>query len=261
MNLKIIYLDNHLLTLTKPAGMLSQADETGDLDLLTLAKKYIKDRFQKPGNVYLGLVHRLDRPVSGLMVFARTSKAAARLSGQFRTRTVTKKYLALIEGNLSGEADWRDHLAKIERRVQIVKPGHPMGKPAHLTWRALGSKQGVSLISVRLYSGRPHQIRLQFASRGYPLLGDFRYKANRPFDGSNLALHAYCLALDHPVTKDRLVWTVAAPVSWSSWFPTERQALFRAVAGQVTGYGDRPGKGGRAAAIPYPPPLRPDRDR
>ena len=225
MNLNIIYLDNHLLTVFKPAGMLSQGDETGDKDLLTLCKEYIAHRFDKPGNVFLGLTHRLDRPVSGLIVFARTSKAASRLSAQFKQRSVAKNYLAIVEGVLEGEGEWQDHLLKDGRRVRVVAPDHPHGKLARLAWRGLGSHAGASLVSIQLFTGRPHQIRLQFASRGYPLLGDFRYGARRSFDDANLALHAYRLGIVHPIKKERLYWTAPPPASWDAWFVSERKAL------------------------------------
>jgi len=150
MNLPVLYLDNHLLVVNKPAGLLSQADRTGDADVLSLGKAYLKEKFDKPGAVFLGLVQRLDRPVSGVMVLARTSKAAARLTAQFRDHQTDKRYIALVEGRLEGEGRCLDYLAKEDRFVRLVHEGHPGGKKAVLSWKALGSSDGVSLVEISL---------------------------------------------------------------------------------------------------------------
>jgi RluA family pseudouridine synthase len=220
---QVLYCDNHLLALIKPAGMLSQADETGDPDLLTLAKDYIARRFDKPGKTYLGLVHRLDRPASGVMILARTSKAASRLTDQFRRRTTVKRYLALVTGHLEGDGVWRDAIVKDSRTPRIVPEDHPRGKPASLEWRALATADGVSLIDVRLHTGRPHQIRLQFASRGHALLGDPRHGAEREFDGANIALHSYYLEIEHPTKRAPIAWSAPPPKSWRGFFAPEIQ--------------------------------------
>ena len=222
---ELVFLDNHLMVVCKGAGLLSQADETGDADILTLGKAYLKQRFDKPGNVFLGLCHRLDRPVSGLMVLARTSKAAARLSRQFQEGRVDKHYLAVVEGRLDGQDRWDDHMIKEQRRSRIVPAGHRGAKAAALRWRALAHHQGFTLVEVLLLTGRPHQIRLQFSSRGFPLLGDLRHGASREFDGRNLALHAWRLALAHPIGAAPMVWHQAAPSSWDSWFAERRADL------------------------------------
>lgn len=224
--LDVRYLDNHLLVVNKPAGMLVQADATGDPDLLTLGKAYLKEAFDKPGNVFLGLVHRLDRPASGVMVFARTSKAAARLSEQFRRRTPEKRYVALVEGTPEGGGVLVDHLAKIDRHVHVVEPSHPEAQRAELQWRAVASRDGRTLVDVQLKTGRAHQIRVQLAHMGFPLLGDFRYGARRELDGRNLALHAYLLAVLHPTRNERMAWTALPPESWP---PDARQAVARLV--------------------------------
>lgn len=221
----ILYLDNHLLVMSKPAGMLSQADETGDQDLLSLGKQFLKERFQKPGAVYLGLVHRLDRPASGIMVMARTSKAAGRLSQQFREHRPKKKYLAIVEGTPPLQATLEDYLAKQDRVSQVVKPNHPKGKFARLSYQRLASFQGFSLVSVQLETGRAHQIRLQFSSRGHALLGDFRYGSQTPFDGKNLALHAYELDFEHPVGKKPMSFQLQPPLTWRGHFKAPIQSL------------------------------------
>lgn len=210
---EVLYLDNHLLVINKPAGLLAQADRTGDPDVVTLGKAFLKAHFRKPGNVFLGLVHRLDRPASGVMVMARTSKAAARLSAQFRERTVTKEYLCLVEGRMADAAGrFEDRLEKQGRTVRVVGP--TQGQRAALGWRLIRCGPDWSLVAVTLETGRPHQIRVQFAHRGHPLWGDFRYGARRPFDGRNLALHCYRLALDHPTRRHRMAWTASLPATW-----------------------------------------------
>ncbi len=231
----ILHLDNHLLIVAKPAGLLSQSDETGDPDLLSLGKAYLKRRFDKPGAVYLGLVHRLDRPASGAMVLARTSKAAARLSAQFRERTVEKRYLAIVEGALTGGETWTDYIAKQDGSPRLVAASHPKAKRAALAWRTLAVERGCALVDIDLHTGRAHQIRLQFAHRGFPLLGDLRYGAAHTFDGRCLALHGYLLAIDHPTKRERLTWRLPPPASWRDWFAGERHALFGAPTSQTRG--------------------------
>ncbi len=222
MQFDVLYLDNHLLVVHKPAGLLVQEDHTGDPDLLTLGKAYLKEEFDKPGNVFLGLVHRLDRPVSGVVVLARTSKAASRLSDQFRRRSPDKRYLALVEGRLTGQGTREDWLAKIDRHVRIVKPDHPQGKRAELRWQALASdrtKSGsVSLVEVELLTGRAHQIRVQLAALGHPILGDLRYGAECAFDGRNLALHSYRLQIEHPTKRESMSFSALPPSTWHGYF-------------------------------------------
>lgn len=215
--LEILYEDNHLLVVNKPVGMLSQGDDTGDIDLLTIAKQYIKEKYQKPGRVFLGLVQRLDRPVSGIMVFARTSKAASRLSEQFRRHNVLKMYLLIAEGNLTGSGKKEDYILKNEKSVSIVSPNTPGSKVARLQWRSLRHDKEQSLISVLLETGRPHQIRLQMADLGHPIIGDFRYGAETEMDGKNMALHCYHLGLEHPVTRQKIYWK-KLPEHWPPEF-------------------------------------------
>ncbi|MEM6783122.1 MAG: RNA pseudouridine synthase [Bacteroidota bacterium] len=221
MPFEVLFLDNHLLVVVKPAGLLAQADHTGDADLLTLGKAFLKDRFDKPGNVFLGLVHRLDRPVSGVMVLARTSKAASRLSQQFRDRTPTKRYLALVEGTPPGSSGERvDFLAKTYTpgrgtRVEVVPPDHPDGKRAALRWQVLASERGRSLVEIQLLTGRAHQIRVQLAALGTPIVGDLRYGARMEHAGQHLTLHSYALAFEHPVRRDARRFTARPPATWT----------------------------------------------
>ncbi len=214
----VVYLDNHLLVVNKPAGLLSQADRTGDVDLLSLAKAFIKERFNKPGNVYLGLVHRLDRPASGVMVLARTSKAAGRLTAQFKQRTVDKRYLALVEGTLQGAGRCVDYLVKENQQVRVVEASYPSAKRAGLSWEALASGSRCTLVRIQLETGRAHQIRVQLAHRGFPLVGDMRYGGTQELDGRNLALHSYRLTLEHPTLREAMTWVTPPPATWKGWF-------------------------------------------
>jgi len=209
----VLYEDNHLLVVNKPAGLLVQADRTGNEDLLSLAKQYVKDHYQKPGNVFLGLIHRLDRPVSGVVVFARTSKAAGRLSGQIKEREVSKRYLALVQGRVPEEGTWQDTL----ERKGVNSFISSKGKKAVLSFRRLGIGGDISLVAIKLITGRHHQIRVQFASRGYPLLGDFRYAQNpRPFGNRQLSLHALSFTFSHPTKKQQLAITCRPDESWNN---------------------------------------------
>lgn len=211
--------DNHLLIIAKSAGLLSQADETGDPDIVNEAKAFLKAHFNKPGEVFVGLMHRLDRPASGVMVLARTSKAAARLTNQFRDHQVRKRYLAVVEGDIEAHGTFKDHLHKNGRIVNVV-PKHVKGaKYAELSYRKLASRDGLSLVNVDLKTGRPHQIRVQFASRGHALLGDLRYRAERKFDGKNLALHSHFLQVQHPTQQTQLGWLLKPPATWRKHTP------------------------------------------
>jgi len=221
----VLFVDNQILVVNKPAGMLVQEDETGDPDLFTLAKAYVKERFEKPGNVYLGLVHRLDRPVSGVMVFARTSKAAARLSDQFRRRTVDKRYLAVVEGVRQGSGSCVDYLVKENRRVRVVPKTYPRAQRAELSWKTVAVRGGLSLVEVRLETGRPHQIRVQLAHGGTPILGDFRYGATKELDGRNIALHCYHLGFEHPTRREHMAWETLPPETWGGLFDREVSGL------------------------------------
>ena len=225
-----LHLDNHLLVVDKPAGMLSQADRTGDPDLVTWAKTYLKERFDKPGNVFIGLVHRLDRPASGVVVLARTSKAAGRLSDQFRRRSTEKRYLAVVQGVLGERGEAVDGILRGDGgSVRVVAADHPDAQRAALRWRTLAADARQSLVEVELLTGRKHQIRAQLAARGAPVLGDFRYGDATPFaDGRGIALHAVRLTIEHPTRREPMTFSSAPPSAWAGLFD---DAVARAVAG------------------------------
>jgi len=229
MKLDVIYMDNHLLVVNKPQGLLSQADETGDIDIVTLAKEHLKKKFNKPGNVFVGLVHRLDRPASGLMALARTSKAASRLSAQFRDNLPQKRYLAMVEGNCEGEGVCSNYLVKKDKRVRVTGKTTPSAKLAELEWKAITWKSGLTLVEVLLKTGRPHQIRIQLSHMGFPILGDFKYGAKRELDGKNMALHCYLLSLPHPVKDETMKWIARPPRSWSGRFGDEMEYIINSV--------------------------------
>ena len=174
--LNILYEDNHIIVVVKPVNILSQADITGDIDMLSIIKEYLKEKYQKPGNVYLGLVHRLDRVVGGVMVFAKTSKAASRLSEEIRKNKIHKKYLAVCHGKINNYGEMVDYLKKDDNFNTIVSNSKE-GKFSKLTYELISydKEKDLSLVKVNLETGRHHQIRVGFASRHHPLVGDSRY--------------------------------------------------------------------------------------
>lgn len=207
--MNILYEDNHILVIEKPINIPVQADASQDLDVLTMVKNYIKEKYKKPGNVYIGLVHRLDRPVGGLMVFARTSKAAERLSKQIQNRTFQKTYYAVVQGQIvEPNGTWKDLIKKdIRKNTSYISSE---GKEAILQYHVLAFEKGLSLVEIELETGRSHQIRVQFSSRNHPLYGDQRYnKGARP--GEQIALFAGKLAFIHPVTKQKLTFSLPFP--------------------------------------------------
>ena len=221
--MNILYEDNHLLVVEKPVNIPVQADASGDADLLTLLKGYIKEKYHKPGDVYLGLVHRLDRPVGGVMVFARTSKAASRLSGQFAGDGAKKHYFALLTGQgRSGELS--DFIFRDETtgNSAVVQEGTPGAKSARLSYRAVACRDGLTLVDVTLFTGRHHQIRVQFAHAGLPLWGDQRYNPQaRP--GQQIALFAYALSFEHPTTREPMTFTLLpGGGAWKAFAPELR---------------------------------------
>lgn len=204
-DLKVFYEDNHIIVVEKPNNIPSQGDKTGDRDMLTIIKEYLKKKYNKPGEVYLGLVHRLDRPTGGVMVFARTSKAASRLSEQIRNKQIKKKYIATCDGKFEKESDtWTDWLLKNERTnmSRVVAEGTKNAKQAILDYEVISynEKTDLTTVKVDLHTGRHHQIRVQFASRGHSLFGDQKYGVRGR--GKQLRLWAYYLSFMHPVTKE-----------------------------------------------------------
>ena len=198
--IKVLYEDNHVLCIEKPENVPVQEDASKDKDLLTLGKEYLKEKYNKPGNVYLGLVHRLDRPVGGAMVFAKTSKAASRLSESVRTHALKKEYLAVLNGiPEKKKGELTDYLIKDTKTntVRVTDSAH--GKKCILNYEVLEEKDGMALVHIFLKTGRSHQIRVQFASRGLPLVHDQRYNPH-PGKGQ-IALHAYRLEFPHPTLK------------------------------------------------------------
>ncbi|MBG9989047.1 RNA pseudouridine synthase [Aerococcaceae bacterium DSM 111176] len=207
--MKVIYQDNHLFIVEKQPNQLVQGDATSDKDLLTEGKEFIKTQDNKPGNVFLGLVHRLDRPVGGAIVFAKTSKAASRLSDQLRHHAITRKYLAITDGSINQESGkLTDYLYKDRSKNQsyVVDSSHKEAKKAILNYRVLATENNLSLLEVELETGRPHQIRVQLSHAGMPIVGDQKYHPN-PVVGQQIALWAYTLGLDHPTLKESMAFT------------------------------------------------------
>ena len=203
--LNVLYEDNHVIVVVKPVNVLSQGDITGDDDMLTIIKSYLKEKYNKPGNVYLGLVHRLDRVVGGVMVFAKTSKAASRLSDAIRKNEFHKEYLAVVHGKIKNADTFIDYLEKKDDFSTIVTD-KDHGKLSELSYELVNynKEKDISLVKVNLKTGRHHQIRVQFSSRGYPLVGDSRYGNDRE---KEIGLFAYKLSFPHPITKEMISFT------------------------------------------------------
>ena len=217
-SIDILYEDNHLLVVRKPPNMPVQADASRDLDLQSALKEYIRQKYAKPGNVFLGLCHRLDRPVGGLMVLCRTSKSAERMTRQFADRTVDKRYLCVARGDISAELRLEDWLRKgADGMVRITGPDEPDSKRALLTAEPLARKSGLTLLRVKLYTGRAHQIRVQMSHAGHPLWGDNRYGDGAP--GQQIALWSAYLSFEHPTQRQRLEFSCPPPriEPWSAW--------------------------------------------
>ena len=207
--MKVIFEDNHIIVVEKSPNIPSQADKTEDMDMLTIVKKYIKEKYNKPGNVYLGLVHRLDRPVGGIMIFAKTSKAASRLSNQVREKIFKKKYLAVVDGKFEKEkGTLENYLYKDERNniSKVVNKDKKNAKFAKLDYKVLKYNEikNLSLVEVDLHTGRHHQIRVQLANAGHSIFGDQKYGTR----GKNkqIALWAYELSIIHPITKQEMTF-------------------------------------------------------
>ena len=219
--INVIYEDNHLLVVEKPVNIPVQGDSSNDEDLLTMLKQYLKEKYDKPGEVYLGLVHRLDRPVGGIMVFARTSKAASRLSKIIAERTFSKTYLAVVEGHDIRKSDTLiDYLIKDSKTNTVSVTDEAHGRKAVLDYELLNSKDDLNLVKVNLHTGRSHQIRVQFASRNMPLWGDQRYNP-KVVKHQQIALWSYEISFPHPTTKEVLTFRCEPPrkYPWNELMP------------------------------------------
>jgi 23S rRNA pseudouridine1911/1915/1917 synthase len=215
--LSVLYEDNHLLVIDKPVMLPTMGVAADRPSLLVQAKEYVRTKYEKPGNVYLGVVSRLDAPVSGVVLLARTSKAAARLTEQFRQRVVEKIYWAVVFGPVDrASGELVDFVRKDERhrRMHIAHPQHPEAKEARLTYRVRQSLGRETLLEVRLETGRKHQIRVQLAHQGWPILGDRKYGSSQAFP-AGIALHSRRLSLLHPVRKTKMEFTAPLPSAWS----------------------------------------------
>ena len=216
--LDILYEDNHVLAINKPAGALVQPDRTGDRTLVDDVTDDLRVRFGKPGKVFVGVVHRLDRPVSGVLLLARTSKGAARLAAQFRDGRVEKTYWALVESTPETPAGTLEHFLlkdPAQNRVRIATAEEPGARRARLEYRVLRPAAAGTLLEVRLETGRAHQIRVQLAAMGCIIAGDLRYGSRRPL-GSMIALHARTLAFDHPTRGERITIEAPIPATWDA---------------------------------------------
>lgn len=222
---EIVYEDNHLLVAVKPPNQLTQGDATGDEALLDELKGYLKVKYQKPGEVYLGLVHRLDRPVGGLVAFARTSKAASRLSEQVRVHELNRQYVCIVEGEAPDQFTYVDYLAKdTENNKVTVVPAYRKletgAKEAILHGRTIARRDGLSLVAIQLETGRAHQIRVQMQHAGFPLWGDNRYGNGRR--GQQIALWGFRLSFAHPVSKEQMLFIAPTPEE-KPWLYFERE--------------------------------------
>jgi 23S rRNA pseudouridine1911/1915/1917 synthase len=218
--LEILFEDNHCLAVAKPAGIATThfAGKEETLDLLV--KSYLKEKYQKPGNVFLGIVHRLDKPVSGVLLFARTSKAASRLAAQFRQGSVEKVYWAVVEGKLTVQAGSFDDWLKKHPgtgRVKVVSPGEQQARQALLHFTRLGEYCGLTLLELRPQTGRRHQLRTQLASRGHPIYGDAKYGSVHTFK-AGIGLHARSLTFLHPIRNEPITLRAELPKSWRGKF-------------------------------------------
>ena len=221
-DIPVLYEDNHLIVVVKPPNVPSQEDDSRDPDMLSLIKADLKARYQKPGNVFLGLVHRLDRPVGGVMVFAKTSKAASRLSDAVRTRSIAKTYAAVVHGRPQPPSGSLRHYLLKDARTNTVSavPRERAGaKEALLDYTVTGQLEGLARVEIQLHTGRPHQIRVQFAAIGCPLYGDQRYGGGKSHPGEQIALWSTRLAFEHPTTKEALSFASSPPNTypWLLW--------------------------------------------
>ena len=225
--LHVLFEDNHILVVNKPGGLLVQGDATGDKTLLDYGKEYIKEKYDKPGNVFLGTVHRIDRPVSGIVVMAKTSKALERLNKQFRERKIYKKYWAVVKRKPPNEKDKLVHwLVKNQEKNVVTSYKKPVdgALKAELYYKVLGNLNDHYLLEVNPITGRPHQIRVQLAAMGCPIRGDLKYGFHKPNPDANINLHAREINFEHPVQKDKLKFTAPLPENdfWEQFLVLDR---------------------------------------
>ena len=225
----VLFEDNHVVVAIKPPNLLTQADDTGDENLLDQVKNYIKEKYEKPGEAFIGLVHRMDRPVGGLLCFARTSKAAARLSEQVRVHELNRQYVCIVEGEAPDQFTYVDYLAKdVEKNMVTVVPAYRKletgAKEAILHGRTIARRDGLSLVAIQLETGRAHQIRVQMQHAGFPLWGDNRYGNGKR--GQQIALWGFRLSFAHPITKEQMLFIAPTPEEkpWL-WFERELRGL------------------------------------
>lgn len=227
--LEILYEDNHLLAVVKPAMLPTMGVAPDRPSLIAIAKEYVRRKYQKPGNVYLGVVSRLDAPVSGVVLLARTSKAAARLSEQFRTRSVRKVYWALVEGEPAPPGGVLEHYLRHDdrhRRVRVTHAATDGARIARLRYETLDRKGAVCRLQIQPETGRKHQIRVQLAQIGHPIVGDRKYGSVSPFP-SGIALHARRLVVEHPVRRIPVEWTAPLPAAWERFGFGEAKDVLR----------------------------------
>ena len=216
---RIIFIDNHLIAVTKPAGLLTQPDRNTDESLIDQTRQWIKEKYNKPNNIFLGLVHRLDRNVSGVVLFARTSKAASRLSKQFREGTPKKHYRAIVLGKLKEEHTTLVHYLRKEKslRATVFPKETSTAKRSELSYEVINSLENKSLLEVSLSTGRFHQIRAQMAFIGHPIIGDVKYGAPEPLRNQEIALYAHKLVFSHPVSNEEITLTAPEPKTWEQF--------------------------------------------
>ena len=219
MNLKVLYEDNHLIAVYKPAGVLTQPDKSGDVSLMEEVKKYLKEKYYKPGKVFLGLLHRLDRPVSGIILFAKTSKGAARLSEQFRDQTIEKIYHAVVVGKpKQDKGELINYLEKDKKRDKVrIKPSGRPSQKAELSYEVVGSNNKYSFLRIKIKTGKSHQIRAQLAAIGCPVLGDIKYGAPFALPDKSVGLAATSLSFRLATKDERKEIAAPIPITWKKY--------------------------------------------
>jgi len=215
----VLFEDNHLLVVNKPGGFLTQPNDTDQASVEAWGKSWLKEKYQKPGNVFLGAVHRIDKPVSGVVLLAKTSKALSRLNAAMRNKQTHKLYIALVQGTLRKKEGILEHyLIHDEYRASVVDKKNPAAKLARLRYRVLSETSGYSVLEIILETGRYHQIRAQLADVGAPILGDFKYGSTMPLLGvvseSSIALHHHRLQIPHPISGEMCVFEAPVPSGW-----------------------------------------------